>query len=89
MTARKSEANRGRAWEHELDGVHALYRGRGVYVEANPRRWRILRHVPGGMLCVPEAQSPPDYTALADGVPLLFDAKSCKATGKAPPRWPY
>lgn len=85
-----SHASRGLAWEQDLESAHALYRRQGLFVESNPRRFKVLRAIPGGFLTVPEKASPPDFTALVSGLPpLLFDAKSATSdkAGRAP-RWP-
>ena len=74
-----NEGNRGRALELALDQRHGFYRSAGMYVESNPRRWKVVGKpdARGFFPARPEAQSPPDYTALANGIAVTFDAKCC------------
>lgn len=71
-------ANRGKELEVALATRHTFYRNAGAYIERNPTRYKIIGKTPsGGLTCVPEETSPPDYSAQIDGDAFLFDAKEC------------
>lgn len=73
---------RGGGWERALEVRHAQYRAE-LPVEAV-----VFRTHPGVKVvrgrAIWETKGPPDYTGIACGKPVLFDAKECRAKSK---RW--
>ena len=78
-------ANRGKAWEQLLELYHARYEatGRAVVIRTPPNM-RIIRSIRGGQfVAVYEAEGPPDYLLLSEGLAVMVEAKEAKAS-----RWP-
>ena len=76
----ESQADRGKAWEAELDKQHDIYRRQGWYI-----RRAYLPSVPTGDGTTARivGRAAPDYYAARGGVWIVFDAKSHHG-----PRWP-
>lgn len=69
-------ANRGVAFEELLGLHHARYERQGAYVQRNPTPYKVLRQGPGGLICVPLADAPPDFLVAVGGLAILLEAKS-------------
>lgn len=82
---RSSRANMGKAWEQRLEAWHARYRANGhACIFPTPPKVKVLSMGRGGRFtgCF-AGDGPPDYTGIAGGMAVTFDAKSTKAD-----RWP-
>lgn len=83
---KKSQANRGRAWETRLNRVHSLYERAGLAYILRLHPPFLLRKSlgKGGFEGILLGNGPPDYLVCSAGFTLLVDAKEHKGN-----RFPY
>jgi len=76
----RHHANRGQVAEGAAYRVHLGYTAAGHYCQRNPTPYKVIgtaptKGAPGALRVVPEADAPPDWLVVANGIAFLLDVK--------------